>query len=340
MAHELAQLADGSYSMIRSADSSTSWHGLETVLPLDATFDDWASHPVFDWKIQRSKVRFAVSRDPSAPLVESPDRHVLFRSDNHHPLSVVSSDYKIVQPRQVMEFFREVCEANHLTMDTAGVIRNGQKFWALARTGHEFNAATQGQTDLVKQYVLLASSADSSMATTAKHTSLRVVCSNTLHANIGNGESAIKVRHSTTFNEQQVKMDLGLMTEDFDNFAEQAQEMARTSITVPDALQWYATLLTGKYDMTEAEVAEWCGKSRVFKQFWESYTTAPGNEPTVWGLVNGITHALDHKKGRSFDTRFDSAQFGTGAKLKSDAWDMATAVINGARQTSQLLATM
>lgn len=341
MAHELTQLEDGTYSMIRAHNSDTSWHGLETVLPADATFDTWADHPVFDWKIQRSKVRFAVSRDPATPLVEMPDRHVLFRSDTLAPLSVVGDGYKIVQPRQVLEFFRDVCEANHLTMDTAGVIRNGQKFWALARTGHEFDASTPGRaTDLVKQYVLLASSADSSMATTAKHTSLRVVCSNTFHANIGNGEAAVKVRHSTDFDAAQVKMDLGLMSEDFDKLGEYASEMAHASLTVTDAIRWYVELLTGKYDMTDEEVSQFATKSRVFRQFWEGYTTGPGNEPTVWGAFNGVTYTVDHLKGRGFDTRFDSAQFGQGATLKASAWQHAVRVIEGAKQASQLIAAV
>ena len=40
------------------------------------------------------------------------------------------------------------------------------KFWALARTGNEINVGSN--RDVVKQYVLLASSCDSSMATTAR----------------------------------------------------------------------------------------------------------------------------------------------------------------------------
>lgn len=339
MAHELYQLADGSYSMLRAHDSDTSWHGLETILPADATFDDWAGHPVFDWRIQRSKVRFNIDRQGTQ--LEMPSQHVLFRSDNHTPLSVVGDGYKIVQPKQVLEFFRDVCEANHLQMDTAGIIRNGQKFWALAKTGHEFNAAVEGRsTDLVKQYVLLASSADSSMATTAKHTSLRVVCSNTFHASINNGESAIKVRHSTDFNESQVKLDLGLMTADFDTMGDYAREMAKTQLTVTDAIRWYVELLTGKHDLTDEEVAEFSTKSRVFKQFWEGYTTGPGADASVWGAFNGVTFTVDHVRGRGFDTRFDSAQFGQGANLKQSAWDQAVKVIEGARQASQLIAAV
>ena len=335
MAHELTQLADGTYSMLRSADTNISWHGLETVIPADAGFDTWAEHPVFNWKINRSKVRYAVSRDPSVALLEMPSQHVLFRSDNHKPLSTVSEDYHIVQPKQVLEFFRDLCETNHLTMDTAGYIRGGVKFWALARTGNEFKV---GNNDVVKQYVLLASSCDSSMATTAKHTSLRVVCSNTFHASINNGESAIKVRHSREFNEVEVKMNLGLMDQEFAQMGEYANEMSRFVLNITDAHRWFAELVSSRMDMTDEEIFDMANKSRVFKSLWDSYVRGPGAEPTIWGAFNAVTHNVDWVKGRSMDTRFDSAQFGQGANLKAAAWAKAKAVIDGIKAANDAIA--
>ena len=335
MAHELAQLTDGTYSMLRSEDTDISWHGLETVIPADAPFDTWLNHQVFDWKINRSKVRYAVSRDPDVPLVEMPSQHVLFRSDNHKPLSTVSEDYHVVQPRQVLEFFQDLCAQNHLKLDTAGYIRNGVKFWALARTGNEVNIGAN--RDVVKQYVLLASSCDSSMATTAKHTSLRVVCSNTFHASINNGEAAVKVRHSREFNETEVKMNLGLMDAEFVQLGEYANEMSRVMLQPTDAVRWFAELISNKVGLTDEEVFDIANKSRVHKSLWDSYVRAPGAQPTLWGCFNGVTYTVDHVRGRSFDTRFDSAQFGAGASLKKTAWDKAAALIEGIRAANDAM---
>lgn len=332
MADELNQLADGSWSMLRAADTDTSWHGKETVMPVGASFDDWLNHRVFDWKIKRSKVRYNI--DHAGTQLEMAKQHVLFRSDNHKPLSVVSEDYHIVQPRQVLEFFHDLCEKNHLTMDTAGVIRDGVKFWALARTGNQVNV---GGSDAVKQYVLLASSADSSMATTAKHTSLRVVCSNTFHQSVGNGEAAVRIRHSRAFDETEVKLNLGMMDEHFTQFGEYANEMHRMSVSVSDAQRWMVELLSERNDLDEEQVAEFIQKSRVFKGFWGGFTQGRGAEQTLWGLFNGVTYTVDHVKGRSFDTRFDSAQFGQGANLKQRAWDKALQVIHGARVANDAL---
>ena len=68
-----------------------------------------------------------------------------------------------------------------------------------------------------------------------------------------------------------------------------------------------------------------------------SYTKAPGAEPTLWGAFNSATHMVDHVRGRGFDTRFDSAQFGSGATLKQKAWESATAVIHAAKTASTVI---
>ena len=58
-----------------------------------------------------------------------------------------------------------------------------------------------------------------------------------------------------------------------------------------------------------------------------SFRSAPGASPSVWGLVNGVTHMVDHVQGRTLDSRLNSAMFGTGSLLKNKAWDKAESTI-------------
>jgi len=51
------------------------------------------------------------------------------------PLSVVSSRYQVVQPREILEFYRDLTEVGGFELETAGVLKDGKKLWALARTG-------------------------------------------------------------------------------------------------------------------------------------------------------------------------------------------------------------
>jgi hypothetical protein len=73
----------------------------------------------------------------------------------------------------------------------------------------------------------------------------------------------------------------------------------------------------------------------VFTSLWDSYLHAPGAEFSLWGAFNAVTHNVDWIKGRSPSTRFDAAQFGTGATLKQKAWDKAVSVIEAARTASE-----
>lgn len=92
---------------------------------------------------------------------------MLYRSDTKAPLSVVSNRYQIVQPREVLEFYRDLTEVSGYELETAGVLKGGRKFWALARTGQ--TTKLKGN-DQVNGYLLLATSCDGTLATTATPT--------------------------------------------------------------------------------------------------------------------------------------------------------------------------
>lgn len=321
MAHELYLMADGTYAMARAADTEPSWHRLENVIPADAPFETWLDRSGMDFRIHSAPAEFTIDG-----IVNSvPDRKVLYRSDTQRALSVVSNDYNIVQPTDVLNFFRELCEKYHLKMDTAGVIRGGVKFWALASTGVEINVGTG--VDHVKQYILLASSADASMATTAKHTTKRVVCSNTFHASVNNGEAAIRVSHARAFDANEVKINLGLLSDEFENFGVMASTMHDARVTDMDARRWYAEMFSGKTDLSAEDVDTYASSSRLFKGAFDSFQKAPGAEQTIWGLFNGITHMVDHTRGRTVDSKLDSSMFGAGVQLKQVAWKKALATV-------------
>jgi len=42
---------------------------------------------------------------------------------------------KVVQPEEILEFYRDLTEVSGFELDTAGVLKGGRKMWALARTG-------------------------------------------------------------------------------------------------------------------------------------------------------------------------------------------------------------
>jgi len=187
------------------------WHGLGNRLSEGQPLEVWQREAGMEWRILEAPVQYQTGSE----LHDFSDQKVLYRSDSQLPLSVVSKRYQVVQPREVLEFYRDLVEVGGFELETAGVLKGGRKLWALAKTGQE--AVLRGG-DRVKAYLLLATACDGSLATTAQFTSVRVVCNNTLAMAVGDSAGAVKVRHSTQFDASDVKRQLGVGISTWDEF--------------------------------------------------------------------------------------------------------------------------
>ena len=165
MAHELASSKDMAYV------GETPWHGLGNKLPTNQPIEVWQQQAGMNFEIKQTSVLFnAATGDGNIlNLRSNPDATVLYRSDTNEPLSVVSKRYKVVQPKDVLEFYRDLVKAGGFEIETAGVLKGGKKLWALAKTGQE---TLLPGLDKVKAYLLLATSCDGSLATTAQFCSI------------------------------------------------------------------------------------------------------------------------------------------------------------------------
>lgn len=115
---------------------ATPWHGLGSHLSPKQPLEIWQREAGMDWLIQESPVHFKADAIGHLGSIHTfPEQKVLYRSDTKAPLSVVSNRYQVVQPREVLEFYRDLTEVSGYELETAGVLKGGRKFWALARTG-------------------------------------------------------------------------------------------------------------------------------------------------------------------------------------------------------------
>ncbi len=150
------------------------WHGLGNRLAPKQPLETWAQAAGMNWRIEEAEVRFVASGNRNLGSIHAfPEQKVLYRSDTKVPLSVVSSRYQVVQPEEILEFYRDLTEIGGFQLETAGVLKEGRKLWALARTGQ--SGSLKGK-DQVNGYLLLATACDGTLATTAQFTSVRVVC--------------------------------------------------------------------------------------------------------------------------------------------------------------------
>lgn len=305
----------------------TPWHGLGNRLTQKQPLEVWAREAGMDWRILQAPVCFNAGKAyPSADPQFFDDHKVLYRSDTHAPLSVVSQRYQVVQPKEILEFYRDLTDVSGFELETAGVLKGGRKVWALARTGQ---SGTLKGMDTTNGYVLLATACDGTLATTAQFTSVRVVCNNTLAIALNGKTGAVKVPHSTKFDPQAVKRQLGVCVTGWDDFMYRLKVLSERKVKQAEAERFFQRVFSSESGPGDVQTSErlvaktlnlYGGKGRG-----SNLSSAKG---TAYGLLNAVTEFVDHeRRARNNDYRLDSAWFGQGANLKQKALEQAVALI-------------
>jgi phage/plasmid-like protein (TIGR03299 family) len=331
----MAALLDESNGQFNIAyvNTETPWHGNGQSLEAGQSIEVWAKAAGLAHDVRRSIVQF----DNGEEVALYGDREVLYRSDTLQPLGVVGNKYKIVQPAQVLDFFAKLAENNHFQLETAGSLAGGKRIWALAKVSD--GAPVLGQ-DVVKPYVLLATSYDGTLATTARFTTVRVVCQNTLGYATEEAGDTIKVPHSAEFDADATRLDLGIAFNGFDKFLFDARKLAKREVNEAFAVEFLKQLLPdtvsvktekdGRRTVTPVPAEE----TKAFQSILDMFkgnalgSGLPESRGTAWQLLNAVTQHTDHISGRSVDSRLSSAWFGQGNALKSRARDQLLAVVS------------
>lgn len=306
----------------------TPWHGLGHRLPPRQPLEVWARAAGMDWHIESADVRFVAHDSGLGSIHAFPEQKVLYRSDTKTPLSVVSKRFRVVQPAEILEFYRDLTEAGGFELETAGVLKEGRKLWALARTDQ--SVCLKGR-DKVNGYLLLATACDGTLATTAQFTSIRVVCHNTLAIALGDSAGAVKVGHRSQFDAQAVKRQLGIAISSWDGFMARIKAMAERRLSDTDVEHYLKRVLSAPamvpHDLPIVRDRSLKAVQELFagKGMGAQLASSAG---TAWGLLNGVTEYVDHhRRARSGDHRRDAAWFGQGAAIKQKAWDEALKLV-------------
>ncbi|MDN6275575.1 DUF932 domain-containing protein [Psychrobacter sp. AOP7-D1-15] len=316
----------------------TPWHGLGNELSPKQPLEVWAREAGMDWRIESSDVSFMAENDRGHNLIlPFADQKVLYRSDTLDPLSVVSQRYQEVQPEEILEFYRELTEHSHFELETAGVLKGGRKLWALARTGQ--SASLRGG-DVSNGYLLLATACDGTLATTAQFTNIRVVCNNTLAVSLADGSGGVvKVPHSTSFDADKVKQQLGVSVKQWDEHIYEMKQLSERRVTQAEAANYLSRVFNDQdndiilFNSAKKEkdaVPNARAMNKVMQMFNGQGRGADldAAKDTAYGLLCSITEYVDHeRRAMNTDNRLNSAWFGAGAKLKEKGLQDARALI-------------
>ncbi|EXB30043.1 DUF932 domain-containing protein [Acinetobacter baumannii] len=335
----------------------TPWHGLGNQLSQNQPIEVWAQQAGMEWRIESSDVSYMAQNERGQSIIMPfEEQRVLYRSDTHAPLSVVSQRFQEVQPMEILHFYKDLTEQSGFELETAGVLKGGKKFWALAKTGQ--TSALKGR-DVSNGYILLATACDGTLATTAQFTSIRVVCNNTLAIALKGQQSSagvVKVPHSTKFDADKVKQQLGISVRAWDEHMYEMKQLSQRKVTQQEAAAYFDAV----FNNTNLSMAE---QDESIIQFYRNVAmpdqavpskadnkTEPNGramskvmtmfnghgrgaelssaKDTAYGLLCSITEFVDHeRRAMSQDYRLDSAWFGAGASIKQRGLEQALRMI-------------
>jgi phage/plasmid-like protein (TIGR03299 family) len=309
------------------------WHGLGVEVAADLTADQMMTAAGLDWTVEKRALMYRVGKDSRRTYK---DRYALVRASDDMPLSLCGPRYQPVQNKDVFGFFHKFVEAGRMQMHTAGSLLDGRFIWALAKVGDGFSVSGD-QTD---GYLLLMSPHEAGRSLIIQHTSVRVVCWNTLNMALGTGlkglTGAFKFGHVRPFDEgvkQQAEEALGLSHQHVADLKEKAEQLIEKKVSD----EWTEEYLKRVFKLDAASLAERAAEdageerkrtSPVLMKARLALENAPGQQlktaqGTAWGAFNSVTYTVDHLLGASREKTMRDVWLGYRGETKRRALELA-----------------
>jgi phage/plasmid-like protein (TIGR03299 family) len=329
MAHNLTQNEDGSVEFFSAV--TRGWHNLGQLSERKLTSAEAIELAGLNWEVEQVP---ALHQTPSGDLLEIPDNFVVRRTDNHRPLSIMSSKYQVIQNRETFDFADDIIGGGQAVWDTAGSLAGGKVvFMQVELEGSLF--VKNNPDDKTLKRILFVNSHDGSKALTGMVTPIRVVCQNTLGQALKNNTNQFKIYHRKNFQskKEEAQKILGLANAYFDDLQFVMNQLASEEVAKTYVEGFVSTLIPN----TKEDIATRTENRR--NEIVNLYSNGRGNNGrTKWDLYNAVTEYVDHHStGRLTGTRlyqseaganveqeqrFQRAILGSGALLKQKAMDL------------------
>lgn len=312
------------------------WHGLGFRVDENATGVEMLKAAGLDWTVQRRAIAMRDATGSKDVMLTAPLQgfRAIVRADNDEVFQVATDRYQPVQNAEIVDFFREYCEAGHATMETMGGLRGGAVVWALARLNGG-STRVIGGNDEVRGYMLLATSHDGSLRTIGKPTQVRVVCHNTLTAALADRDArnTFTMKHTRKFTSavrQEAQDVMGMAIQQIKATNALAEQMSEYTLDHAGWIDFMSRIMGGQDNVIDPVTAE---LNKLCAAIQDATIESPGSalesaRGTLWGAVNGVTWYADHAaRARSESNRLFSAWFGPNETLKTKALYVAQEMV-------------
>lgn len=335
MPADIEQFEDGSAAFASARVDA--WHQLGSVLPENLTAEDVMIYArLGGWDVRKTPI---TTVDPETNAVlDVPGKWATVRTN---PVSrkaealggVVGDWYKPIQNEDHVSFLNALTDQSGAVFETAGSLDGGRRVFVTMKLPE---AMTVGGVDRSDLYICAMNSHDGTTAFRTILTPVRVVCSNTLAAAMGNRLSQEhKIRHTGNGLNAvaQARESLALGWEFVAAFEAEAEKLINTPLT-SQKTEAVLTRLFGKIEMDGKEPAK--GQAQRVRKYdiVRGLLKAPTQENiagTRWALYNALTEYSDHFRpmfGRVADVQSQNrAEFAVqrGMEFKAEAFSLLTA---------------
>lgn len=305
------------------------WHGLGTVTSVHETTEQLLADPGFQYVVFKSQLHDGLGRPVDAygtfrwNLIDK----VNGRKDAATFLGTVGKDYAVMQHDEGFKSIDALMQtADGAHYETAGVLGQGERVWALADLG----LTAKVGDDVQNGYLLFSTGHDGSLAHSYRICMTRVVCQNTLSAALSEkSRASLTIRHTKNANNRLVDARTALASigtdvkrvEDRLNFLANRKCNRESMTAIFDRL-----FPKTKKDDGEREVSS-TRRENILADVLKIYELNDGNafpeqRGTAYNLLNSISNYVDHERSTKEDGRAESAMFGSGDALKSRALDL------------------
>ena len=329
------------------------WHGLGVEVEPNLTPLEMQEAAGLDWTVSKrpSYTLDAPEWSENVGLIQADKTFHIVRDTDNRILSHCGKDYIPIQNKNIFEFFKRFTEAGHMTMETAGSLKEGGEIWGLAKISEDFELAGE---DHIKGYLLINQPHIVGRSLIIKLTPIRVVCNNTLTFALQQGGTAsFRMPHVKVFGDDAVKAAeeaLGLSGERMAEFKEMATLLSKKKAKHSDVLEYvgevYQPTMIKDYrrDQELKAQGKLLGELPPLVENFNKYPNlvvnalkqAPGAhlksaKGTWWGALNAVTYVEDHLHESEIPgNTLHSAWFGAAANRKSRALDLAVKYAKGA----------
>jgi phage/plasmid-like protein (TIGR03299 family) len=300
------------------------WHGMGTKLEGLATSAEAIEAAQLDYEVVKKPI-FAVINEKQKIFKSVPRRFATVRMDTLDVLGDVGSRYHVIQNKDAFRFFDSLVGEGAAIYETAGALGLGERIWILAKLpGH---IKVKGK-DIVDKYLLLSNSHDGSSIVRAKLTPVRVVCANTLSLALRGSDEEVRVRHTANAEEalEEAHKLLGLTNQLYEQVTDIFRNMSLVNFTGDQIVDYVKTLVPdndGAENHTRTE--------NIRGKILDLHESGAGSEMTrgtLWGVYNAVSEFTDHVYTTTeVDKKLNSIWFGSGALLKTKAFNLAKDVL-------------